>query len=229
MKVCITVLACVWATATCATASTAEGNLHPENSPWGIGKWSAQNEIVRDDERILSEIEASMPDAFSQGVKVRAIEIGYAGIWVVGLKEAAGGYRIFAFEPKEWTFTTGRSDHATTNSHSRPDSLRNTKVHHCELAIDRTTGDRIVQTWKGMLLKTAYTGSLTADPGGGVAHYAMTLNGRPIVGQAWSSETGRTRKLGQIVLTMNEFCQKKTDTVRSKLDDELTDILRSLR
>ncbi len=233
MKSSIAILASAWVIAACAAAATAGDNLHPETSAWGTGRWNALNGYGHEDERFVSEIEASLPEAFSANVKVRVIEVSYLGIWAIGLKETAGKYDIFAYEPKEWTFTTftsGPVDHPQTfnRPHQSPHNLRNTKVDRCELRIDRTTGDRIVQVWKGMLLRTTYVERLPADPGG-AEHYAMTLEGQSLAGQAWISEPGRTRDFAQLALTMNEFCQKKSEMVKSKLNGELTDLLRKLR
>jgi len=227
-------LALLFAAALAAIPSIAADNLEPDDTYF---------------QNYHDQVNSTLKEVFAPDVLTRmTVEPSFSVEYAVALKEDAGANKIVSItaEQQLWKFqvlemmkrgeiTSSDMDGKNTTADeikrleaSLPKDPNEVKVERCEVAVDSGLAARIVSVWKQMLLGVhvvPYEGGLD----GVFYRFSMPVDGKDVAGQTWSpNPDSKPGRLVEIAETMRAYCQKKNETMATKLGGQVGALLKRL-
>jgi hypothetical protein len=211
--------AIVFSAMLCSASALAQGHLEPEANAIS-GGWDSDYDTLR-----LSVFK----EAFDRNVRARVIVdeamTGYG--LAMGVKEDAGSFKIFALHPEMWLWLHTETGKAQAQQYHIV--VPPIKIDRCEVVIDAALGNRLIEVWKQMLLRTQYYDTPRWGADGTWFYFSMPLGAQRLAGQTWSPDDGPPRLLTDITATMNELCTTKEHKYVDRLQQQVTGLLARLQ
>jgi hypothetical protein len=193
-----------------------------------------------------ANIHGLFKDAYAPEVRLRAVvEPSFSPEYVVGLRQRAGAYSLFALQPakqiwgysvlalmKKGEITVQNPDGSPGTAQAirrieeglppRPGAVALTR---CEAPIEPALAQRLIDIWSRMLAKVRPGEKLQTGFDGEITEFSMTNESGPRVGFTWSpraaSESGL---LAATAYAMKAYCGSRAGQGLSKLDQTSGDL-----
>jgi len=221
-------------------APGAEDHLEPDGSILGGDAFMAGYEL---------QVARKLKEAYGPGVVVRMVALpSFVPEYAVGLASKAqygkrAPYRIFALAPAAslWTYQSiamlkngsvrelGNQNQSAEKAQKEeiarlessvprdPDDL---KVNRCEIDINDALGNRIIEVWRKMLLRTHYPERNMMGLDGATYHFGIAAPGTGLLtGKIWSPQQDTANgTLVALADTMRAVCQKEKGASEMQLE-----------
>jgi len=196
--------------------SRAEDHLEPDASALGGGRGSPKYDM---------ELREALGEAFFSETAIRMIAMpAFVSVYAVGLRKMGAAtdtpYHVVALtlaNPMKaiQPVTVDNSG----NLHAPPLPWKQ-DVTRCEISISGKLGDRIVEIWRKMLMRTRYPAQYTSGVDGAVYEFSMFVRGLgDIAGHIWlpdrNSSTGALVTLGD---ELYGICTTRKDASMDQLE-----------